>query len=225
MSFFSLKIFFSQYFTRNNPHIFGLAGFFFDFFMFYWVHLPYIFLFNLRYKTPFHRDYEELERKYWKNITFNSPLYGADISGSLYDKDQSVWNINCLGTILDLINNDMGIKIEGVNTAYLYFGMWKTTFTWHTEDMDLYSINYVHYGASKHWYAIPPEHGRRFERLATSEFIKKYVDWFAQISNFLFFLAGFFPTSAQNCAGFLRHKMTLISPSVLKQHSIPFDRV
>ena len=114
-------------------------------------------------------DEDELERKYWKNINFCPPIYGADISGSLYDEDQTSWNINKLGSILDYVNKDYGIKIEGVNTAYLYFGMWKTTFPWHTEDMDLYSINYVHFGAAKHWYAIPPKYGKRFERLAASE--------------------------------------------------------
>ena len=119
-----------------------------------------------RYKTPNYRDFDELERKYWKNITFNQPIYGADISGSLTDDDQSIWNIQNLGSILDAVNQDYNVKIEGVNTAYLYFGMWKTTFPWHTEDMDLYSINYLHFGAAKHWYCIPPEHGRRFERLA-----------------------------------------------------------
>ncbi|CAG5104192.1 Similar to Kdm4B: Probable lysine-specific demethylase 4B (Drosophila melanogaster), partial [Cotesia congregata] len=138
-----------------------------------------------RYATPKHFDYEDLERKYWKNITYVAPIYGADVSGSLTDPDVNVWNINHLGTILDYVNKDYGISIDGVNTAYLYFGMWKTTFAWHTEDMDLYSINYLHFGAPKTWYAIPPEHGRRLERLAS----------------------GFFPSNYQSCPAFLRHKI------------------
>ncbi|GFY58072.1 lysine-specific demethylase 4A [Trichonephila inaurata madagascariensis] len=121
---------------------------------------------NKKYSTPAHFDYEDLERKYWKNITFNAPIYGADVSGSLYDKNVEEFNIQHLNTILDMVKEDYEIQIEGVNTAYLYFGMWKTTFAWHTEDMDLYSINYLHFGAPKSWYVVPPEHGRRLERLA-----------------------------------------------------------
>ncbi|XP_040275694.1 LOW QUALITY PROTEIN: lysine-specific demethylase 4C [Bufo bufo] len=119
-----------------------------------------------KYCTPRYMDYDDLERKYWKNLTFVAPIYGADVNGSLYDKDIDEWNISRLNTILDVVGDECGISIEGVNTPYLYFGMWKTTFAWHTEDMDLYSINYLHFGEPKSWYSIPPEHGKRLERLA-----------------------------------------------------------
>ncbi|KAF7988156.1 hypothetical protein HCN44_007650 [Aphidius gifuensis] len=156
-----------------------------------------------KYSTPKHFDYDDLERKYWKNITYNPPIYGADVSGTLTDPTVKEWNINHLGTILDYVNKDYAITIDGVNTAYLYFGMWKTTFAWHTEDMDLYSINYLHFGAPKTWYAIPPDNGRRLERMAE----------------------GFFPGNAQICSAFLRHKMSLISPHVLKKYTIPFNKI
>ncbi|XP_048353749.1 lysine-specific demethylase 4B-like [Sphaerodactylus townsendi] len=42
-----------------------------------------------KYCTPRHQDFDDLERKYWKNLTFVSPLYGADISGSLYDSEET----------------------------------------------------------------------------------------------------------------------------------------
>lgn len=71
--------------------------------------------------------------------------------GSIYDDDVEHWNINRLNTILDLLSTECNVKILGVNTAYLYFGMWRATFPWHTEDMDLYSINYLHFGAPKFW--------------------------------------------------------------------------
>lgn len=156
-----------------------------------------------RYTTPKHFDYEDLERKYWKNITYVAPIYGADVSGTLTDEDCDEWNINRLGTILDYVNQDYGIQIDGVNTAYLYFGMWKTTFAWHTEDMDLYSINYLHFGEPKTWYAVPPQYGRQLEKVANKYFL----------------------ASQRSCGAYLRHKMTLISPQILKQHGIPFNKV
>jgi len=35
-------------------------------------------------------DYEDLERKYWKNLTFIAPIYGADVPGSITDVDCKV---------------------------------------------------------------------------------------------------------------------------------------
>ncbi|XP_072524635.1 lysine-specific demethylase 4A isoform X3 [Salminus brasiliensis] len=156
-----------------------------------------------KFCSPRYDDFEELERKYWKNLTFNPPIYGADVNGTLYDPGVNEWNVGRLNTILDTVEHESGITIEGVNTPYLYFGMWKTTFAWHTEDMDLYSINYLHFGEPKSWYCVRPEHGKRLERLAK----------------------GFFPGSSQNCEAFLRHKMTLISPSILKKYGIPFEKI
>ncbi|TKS74190.1 Lysine-specific demethylase 4C [Collichthys lucidus] len=152
-----------------------------------------------KFCNPRYVDFDELERKFWKNLTFNPPLYGADVSGTLYDPDVTEWNIGRLNTILDTVESESGIKIKGVNTPYLYFGMWKSAFAWHTEDMDLYSINYLHFGEPKSWYVVPPEHGKRLERLAKG--------------------------NAQSCEAFLRHKMTLISPSILKKYGIPFEKV
>lgn len=43
-----------------------------------------------RFCIPRYVDFDELERKFWKNLTFNPPLYGADVSGTLYDSVSSI---------------------------------------------------------------------------------------------------------------------------------------
>ena len=83
-------------------------------------------LIQCRFKTPKVKDNEELERKFWKNITFNQPLYGADIPGSLYDEGIKEWNINRLGTILDTVAEEYGINIPGGEHCLLVL--------WYVED-------------------------------------------------------------------------------------------
>lgn len=134
---------------------------------------------------------EELERIYWKTLTYAPPLYGADLPGTLFDENQELWNLNKLPNLLDVL----GTKVPGVNTAYLYLGMWKATFAWHLEDVDLYSINYLHFGAPKQWYSISQADARRFEAA----------------------MRNLWPTEAKACDQFLRHKAFLISPAHLKQ--------
>lgn len=135
---------------------------------------------------------EELERIYWKTLTYAPPLYGADMMGTLFDDSTPSWNLNKLPNLLDVL----GTKVPGVNTAYLYLGMWKATFAWHLEDVDLYSINYLHFGAPKQWYSISQADAPRFEAAMRST-------W---------------PNDAKACNQFLRHKGYLISPQHLKSH-------
>ncbi|CAG0914481.1 unnamed protein product [Notodromas monacha] len=154
-------------------------------------------------------DVDAMERLYWKSLSTKPTLYGADICGSLTDTDVKVpnvylyliWNCQHLPSILDCLKDDYTHStIDGVNTPYLYFGMWKTTFAAHTEDMDLYSINYNHHGAPKFWYALAPSMARKFERNVRQTFVQEF----------------------KQCPGFLRHKSLLFPPTWFKFYSIPF---
>lgn len=104
---------------------------------------------------------DELEKAYWRTLTYSDPLYGADMPGSLFDDSTTSWNVAKLENLLDCL----GKKLPGVNTAYLYLGMWRSTFAWHLEDVDLYSINYIHFGAPKQWYSVSRGDKDKFEQV------------------------------------------------------------
>jgi jumonji domain-containing protein 2 len=77
--------------------------------------------------------------------------------------------------------------------------MYRSFFAWHTEDVDLYSVNYLHFGAPKVWYTVPPKHRKRFESSMRSSV----------------------PELFMHCDQFLRHKELLASPMVLRSENIP----
>ncbi|KAF1334192.1 DNA damage-responsive repressor gis1/rph1, jumonji superfamily, partial [Globisporangium splendens] len=122
-------------------------------------------------ETETSSDLDDIERRFWKSLrpTMDAPVYGADIVGSLFgDNDALSWNVNKLDTILRRID------LPGVTRAMLYFGMWRAMFAFHTEDMDLYSINYLHTGKPKFWYAVPPQSASQLERAAQAMFPEKH---------------------------------------------------
>lgn len=82
------------------------------------------------------------------------------MSGTLFDSGIP-WN---LSEIKSLLTEGLGDrKILGVNNPYVYFGSWKTMFGWHKEDLDLYSINYLHSGHPKFWYGVDLRDNAKFE--------------------------------------------------------------
>ncbi|KAL7425330.1 hypothetical protein ACHAXH_007854 [Discostella pseudostelligera] len=159
---------------------------------------------------------DELARKFWRRLgpTMEPPIYGADMEGTLFNKDAYAcgWNVNRLESCLCLLRADVKdgegggggddeeFHLPGVTSAYLYFGMWASAFAAHTEDMNLLSINYLHAGSPKYWYGIAREDSKRFESLAQSHFVGR----------------------ASECSEFLRHKRCLLSPAILRKAGIRF---
>lgn len=86
------------------------------------------------------KDPELVEYKFWKNIRFSPPLYGADSAGTLFDdKVCTSWNLNHLNSILvcsiffdnlacvfiKRMQDKVAVTVPGVNTPMLYVGMWR----------------------------------------------------------------------------------------------------
>jgi len=69
--------------------------------------------------------------------------------------------------------------------------------------MDLFSINYIHFGAPKLWYAVPQSDSERFESLVRS----------------------YFPKDANECDQFMRHKACTVSPFKLHSEGIRVNKL
>ena len=141
---------------------------------------------------------EVVDRAFWRSMgSVKRPAeYGADQVGTLFGAHDVAggWNVNHLDSLLHEGVQGLGGSLRGVTEPMLYFGMWRAQFAWHTEDLDLFSVNYLHFGAPKVWYVVPPSHGARLEAVA----------------------AAHFGGDRLKCAQFLRHKNVVLSPTVLR---------
>lgn len=79
--------------------------------------------------------------------------------------------------------------------------------------MDLFSINYIHFGAPKFWYAIPQSSAMKFERVLSGKERVRSV-------SATYLVSGYFSAEAQSCDQFLRHKAYTVSPHKLAQDNI-----
>lgn len=145
----------------------------------------------------------ELEAKFWRGLAAGpAALYGADSSeaGSLFPPSLSVWNLSRLpGGVDDDLLQALPEPIPGLNRSMLYCGAWRSLFAMHTEDCELQGASFLHAGAPKQWYVIPPTHADRVRKLARD----------------------LYPQEAAECEHFMRHKTTILSPELLKASNIP----
>lgn len=94
-----------------------------------------------------------------------------EISSSGYTSEeitqyaQDRWNLNNIPKLPESLLQYLDEDINGVIVPWMYIGMLFSTFCWHAEDHNFYSISYNHFGAPKTWYGIPGNRAADFEQV------------------------------------------------------------
>lgn len=136
---------------------------------------------------------EDHESVFWDRIRIDLLNYSYDIEDTLFEEGV-LWNLNELKTFLNLIPNPM----QGVKSSFVYFGSFPSLFPWHCEDFNFFSVSYLHFGESKHWYMVSSSEKKKFDKLLKDLFIDEHTD----------------------CIDFIKHKTTMIHPEILMENGI-----
>jgi histone demethylase JARID1 len=162
---------------------------------------------------------DEIERDFWDIVEEGSALhdvqvlYGSDLptlvhgsgfpteTGESYTKHG--WNLNVLPTQPGSLLRYLDKKVSGLIAPWMYVGMLFSSFCWHNEDNYLYSINYMHWGASKTWYGIPGSAAEHFEAVMRASM----PELFSMSPDLLF------------------HITTMLSPRVLQNDNVPCYKI
>ncbi|XP_058083388.1 lysine-specific demethylase ELF6 isoform X2 [Magnolia sinica] len=77
----------------------------------------------------------------------------------------SPWNLQVIARSRGSLTRFMPDDIPGVTSPMVYIGMLFSWFAWHVEDHELHSLNFLHMGAPKTWYAIPGDYAFTLEEV------------------------------------------------------------
>ncbi|XP_022765390.1 probable lysine-specific demethylase ELF6 isoform X2 [Durio zibethinus] len=130
-----------------------------------------------------------------------------DIEGTAgWKLSNSPWNLQVIARSAGSLTRFMPDDIPGVTSPMVYIGMLFSWFAWHVEDHELHSMNFLHTGSSKTWYAVPGDYAFSFEEVIRTEAYGGNIDRLAALS-------------------LLGEKTTLLSPELIVASGIPCCRL
>ncbi|KIY52300.1 hypothetical protein FISHEDRAFT_35625, partial [Fistulina hepatica ATCC 64428] len=127
-----------------------------------------------------------VEEEFWRLVESPNETveieYGADLHSATHGSampslethpldpySADPWNLNNIPIVHDSLLRYIKSDISGMTVPWTYVGMTFSTFCWHNEDHYTYSINFMHWGETKTWYAIPGDDALLFEAAMRNE--------------------------------------------------------
>ncbi|KAJ4777633.1 Lysine-specific demethylase SE14 [Rhynchospora pubera] len=119
---------------------------------------------------------------------------------------ESPWNLQVIARAHGSLTKFMPDDVPGVTSPMVYIGMLYSWFAWHIEDHELHSLNFLHTGASKTWYAVSSDHASQLEEIIRQKGYGGTIDRLASL-------------------GQLGEKTTLLSPEIIVASGVPCCRL
>ncbi|KAK9061268.1 hypothetical protein SSX86_018448 [Deinandra increscens subsp. villosa] len=116
------------------------------------------------------------------------------------------WNLQVIARSPGSLTRFMPDDIPGVTSPMVYIGMLFSWFAWHVEDHELHSLNFLHIGSPKTWYAVPGDYAFTFEEVIRSKAYGGGIGRLAALT-------------------LLGEKTTLLSPETVVASGIPCCRL
>ncbi|XP_050209589.1 lysine-specific demethylase ELF6 [Mercurialis annua] len=137
----------------------------------------------------------------------NSVDVSNDMKGTAgWKLSNSPWNLQVIARSAGSLTRFMPDDIPGVTSPMVYIGMMFSWFAWHVEDHELHSMNFLHTGSGKTWYAVPGDYAFAFEDVIRTKAYGGSIDRLATLT-------------------LLGEKTTLLSPELLVSSAIPCCRL
>lgn len=101
---------------------------------------------------------------YMSSRSVNDVISYPRANGSVMDLYNLLWNLAHFPSLVNAII-DNGHIFDGVTLPYSYLGMLYSIFAFHIEDLSMFSLNYLYWGARKSSTSIAVPWAPRFEKL------------------------------------------------------------